>query len=139
MEINLQDKHLILREVFRHYLDFYDYFRREGLKDIEYKGITISFLDLKRALENVELSGRKSQAFVLNVLEDKLQREVAEIMGICTVSVGQYVNAACRQLADFYFTDEEWAITDPIFQDIDEQIEEWDTSKDTPTADELVK
>ena len=107
MPISINDKHKILREAFRHYLDFYDYWRREGEHTIEYKGLTISFLDLKRVLSEVDLSDRKGQAFVLNVLADKKQAEVAEIMGITTVSVGQYVDAACRQFSEVYWTDEE--------------------------------
>ena len=107
MAINVKDRHLILREIFRHYLDFYDYYKRTGHHTITHKGLTISFLDLKRTLEIVNLADRKMQAFVLNVLEDKKQKEVADIMGITTVSVGQYVKAACEQLSEQYWTDYE--------------------------------
>lgn len=110
MPISINEKHKILREAFRHYIDFYDYWRREGQHTIEYMGLTISFMDLKRVLAEVDLSDRKGQAFVLNVLEDKKQKEVADIMGITTVSVGQYVDAACRQFSDIYWTDEEKAL-----------------------------
>jgi predicted DNA-binding protein (UPF0251 family) len=113
--ISLDDKHLIIREAFRHYIDLYDYWKREGKSTITYKGITISILDMKRILSEVDLSDRKAQAFYLNVLEDKKQKDVAEKMGITTVSVGQYVNAACRQYADLYMTDEEKAITEDEF------------------------
>lgn len=104
----IENKHLIIREVFRHYTDFYDYYKRTGQHTIDHKGVTISFLDLHRVLENTNLSDRKKEAFILNVLQDKRQKDVAEIMKITTVSVGQYVNAACRQLAEAYFTKEEW-------------------------------
>lgn len=114
--ISLEDKHLIIREAFRHYLDFYDYWKRVGHHVIEYKGLTISFQDLKKVLSEVDLSDRKAQAFVLNVLEDKKQKEVAEIMGITTVSVGQYVNAACRQFSDLYWTEQEKKINDQSFE-----------------------
>lgn len=114
--ISLDDKHLIIREAFRHYIDLYDYWKREGKPTITYKGITISILDLKRILSEVELSDRKAQAFYLNVLQDKKQKEVAEIMGITTVSVGQYVNAACRQYADLYMTQDEKGINEETFQ-----------------------
>lgn len=108
MPLSLNEKHKILREVFRHYLDFYDFYRLQGGSDtITYKGITISFLDLKRVIQETDLSDRKMQAFVLNVLEDKKQKEVADIMNITTVSVGQYVDAACRQLSELYWTDDE--------------------------------
>lgn len=113
--ISLNDKHLIIREAFRHYTDLYDYWKRVGKPTITYKGITISVLDLKRILSEVDLSDRKAQAFYLNVLQDKKQKEVAEIMGITTVSVGQYVNAACRQYADLYMTQDEKDITDETF------------------------
>ena len=113
--ISLDDKHLIIREAFRHYIDLYDYWKRVGKPTITYKGITISILDLKKILSEVDLSDRKAQAFYLNVLQDKKQKEVAEIMGITTVSVGQYVNAACRQYADLYMTTEEKEITDETF------------------------
>ena len=113
MSISLNEKHKILREVYRHYSDFYDYYRLQGGSDtITYKGITISFLDLKRVIQQTDLSDRKMQAFVLNVLEDKKQKEVAEIMNITTVSVGQYVDAACRQLSELYWTDEEKNVKD---------------------------
>lgn len=37
------------------------------------------------------------------MVQDMKQREVADIMGITTVSVGQYVEAAVMQLAQEYF------------------------------------
>lgn len=110
--ISLDEKHLIIREAFRNYISLYDYWKREGKPTISYKGITISILDLKKILSEVDLSDRKAQAFYLNVLKDKKQKEVAAIMGITTVSVGQYVNAACRQYAELYMTDEEKDITE---------------------------
>lgn len=65
---------------------------------------TISFWDLHGALS--KLSKRKREAMFLNVILDKKQRDVAELMGITTVSVGQYVEQACIQLAERYFADE---------------------------------
>jgi DNA-directed RNA polymerase specialized sigma24 family protein len=100
----LQERHRILREVYRHYIDFYDFFRRTGQDTIDYRGLTISFLDLKKGVD--KLAGRKKEAFHLNVIRDMKQKEVAEIMGITTVSVGQYVDAACRQLSEEYFKNE---------------------------------
>ena len=108
------EKHKILREVYRRYLDFKDYVSRTGNDVIEYaveteKGsgvyvpVTISFTDLKNGVN--ELAPRKREAFFLNVICDKLQREVAEIMNITTVSVGQYVDAAMIQLAKRYFAE----------------------------------
>jgi len=51
------------------------------------------------------LSVRKEQAFLLNVILDQRQEDVAEQMGITTVSVGQYVKQACLQLSEYYFGD----------------------------------
>src|SRR5687767_7496456 len=95
------ERHRVLREVYRHYVDFEDFFRRTGRDTLEHKGITINFMDLKDGIK--ELSGRKQEAFYLNVIRDMKQKDVAEIMGITTVSVGQYVDAACRQLAEVYW------------------------------------
>jgi hypothetical protein len=81
----------------------------------EYVPISISFYDLDRALKTFKgevkrqgtvLSKRKEQAFYLNVIRDMLQRDVADIMGITTVSVGQYVDQSCIQLAKYYFQDD---------------------------------
>lgn len=94
-------KDKVLREVYRNYLQFREYVRTTGHHIIEYGGLRISFHDLHRGLN--DLSPRKRQAFYLNVIEDLKQREVAEIMGITTVSVGQYVQQAMVQLADQYF------------------------------------
>lgn len=104
----ITEYHRILREVFRHYTDFQDYYMKTGQHTIEHKGVVISFLDLKRVLKETNLSDRKREAFILNVLQDKKQKDVADQMKITTVSVGQYVDAACRQLAETYFTTEEW-------------------------------
>jgi hypothetical protein len=63
--------------------------------------VTISFWDLHDGLK--ALSARKREAFFWNVLMDKKQKDVAKLMGITTVSVGQYVEQACLQLAERYF------------------------------------
>jgi DNA-directed RNA polymerase specialized sigma24 family protein len=116
-------KHRILREVYRNYLTFKQFVSDTGKDVIEYSvpaspdsdemvRITISFVDLERALkklkdgsiaENTILSQRKEQAFLLNVILDKRQEDVAAIMGITTVSVGQYVEQSVLQLAKYYF------------------------------------
>jgi DNA-directed RNA polymerase specialized sigma subunit len=98
------ERYLILREVYRHYLDFEDYWRRTGRESITHKGVTINFMDLKTGVD--KLSGRKQQAFYLNVIRDMKQKDVALRMGITTVSVGQYVAEACRQLALVYWRDD---------------------------------
>lgn len=108
------DKHKILREVYRHYLDLRDYVSRSGHDVIEhpveteegsgvYEHLAISFSDLKHGLD--ELAPRKREAFFFNVILDWKQKDVADKMGITTVSVGQYVDAACMQLAKRYFAE----------------------------------
>jgi predicted DNA-binding protein (UPF0251 family) len=102
-EESLQN-HKVMRELYRNYLQFQEYVRSTGKHAITHKGLTISFHDLGMGLE--ELSPRKKEAFYLNVILDKKQKDVAEIMGITTVSVGQYVESASRQLAEVYFGDD---------------------------------
>ena len=84
----------------------------------EYVPISISFYDLERALksfngevqrEGTVLSKRKEEAFYLNVLRDMLQRDVADKMGITTVSVGQYVDQSMLQLVKYYFGEDDEA------------------------------
>ena len=60
--------------------------------------VSFSFWDLHRGLK--ELAPRKREALFFNVIEDRKQKEVAKIMGITTVTVGQYVEHAMRQLID---------------------------------------
>jgi hypothetical protein len=124
------EKHKILREAYRNYLHWQDaitwgdansgshvsdvltYSVPKEPGSTEYVAITISFYDLERALklfkdgteaDGTVLSKRKEQAFFLNVIQDMLQRDVAEIMGITTVSVGQYVEQAVLQLSEYYY------------------------------------
>lgn len=110
-------KHRVLREVYRHYLEFRDLFQTDGTHVIEhgywvedengekYKvNVTISLWDLQNGLK--ELSPRKRQAVFYNVILDKKQKDVAEIMNITTVSVGQYVEQAMLQLSERYFAEE---------------------------------
>lgn len=124
--------HRILREVLKHYLEFRDIVTSpeqmatgqagrtrtvgnsrgtDGVIDYTYSvadsdgvskvDLSISFWDLQGLLFN--LSPRKREAVFYNVILDKKQKEVAEIMGITTVSVGQYVDQAMLQLErDFY-------------------------------------
>lgn len=119
--------HRVLREVLRHYIEFRELVGGYGLVGggsdgrrhvIEHsywaKGdngkriketISISFWDLHRGLK--ELAPRKREALWYNVIEDKKQKDVARLMGITTVSVGQYVEAATLQLAAKYFDSDE--------------------------------
>jgi hypothetical protein len=74
--------------------------------DVEIKGkesVTISFWDLYYGLK--DLSKRKREAVFWNVILDKKQKDVAKIMVITTVSVGQYVELAMQQLSKRYFAE----------------------------------
>jgi DNA-directed RNA polymerase specialized sigma24 family protein len=110
-------KHRVLREVYRHYLEYRDYVTSTGSSVIEhgywvYKEdgsrdkvtIAISFWDLHGGL--MRLSKRKREAVLYNVIFDWKQRDVAKRMGITTVSVGQYVEQAMQQLSERYFAEE---------------------------------
>lgn len=105
--------HRVLREILRHYLEVQTYVANGGDHIIEHsylvpdgdgvrkETVSISFWDLHRGLR--ELAPRKREAIFYNVILDKKQKDVAEIMSITTVSVGQYVEAGCRQLAKHHF------------------------------------
>lgn len=106
--------HRVLREILRHYIEFreqvnqggdhvleHSYLARNSDGSIDKKTVAVSFWDLHRGMK--DLAPRKLQALYLNVILDKKQKDVAEIMGITTVSVGQYVKAATIQLAKQHF------------------------------------
>jgi DNA-directed RNA polymerase specialized sigma24 family protein len=101
--IPFEQKQRILKEVYRHYIDFQDFASREGKYFISYGPITLSLLDLQFGLD--KLSPRKREAVYLNVIRDMKQKDAAAIMGITTVSVGQYVEQAMIQLAERYFAE----------------------------------
>lgn len=114
-----EPEHKILREVFRHYTEFQDwvsstgdsviehgYFLYDSSDDEKIVGkvlVTISFWDLHDALQRV--ADRKKEAVYYNVIRDMKQKDVAKIMGITTVSVGQYVKQAMIQMAKEYFNE----------------------------------
>lgn len=113
-------KHRILREIYRHYTELKAFVTAYGGDKMithsyivyddngEAVGkdtIDISFWDLHNSLE--VLSDRKREAVHLNVILDWKQKDVAEKMGITTVSVGQYVEQAMLQLAKIYFVEDE--------------------------------
>jgi len=117
-------QHRILREVYRHYLEFRDHVSNTGQHVINHgyfiyddEGhiidkvtISISFWDLFHGLK--DLSPRKREAVWYNVILDQKQRDVAKRMKITTVSVGQYVEQAMLQLSERYFADENLSYTD---------------------------
>jgi hypothetical protein len=123
--------HRILREVYRHYYEFEQLFRAYGTHTIEHSvdvgdknyPVTISFFDLRDGLKPQKdggiLSDRKLQAVMLNVVRDLKQRDVAEIMDITTVSVGQYVEHAMELLARKYFP-EYYSPEDGVLLDAEE-------------------
>lgn len=70
--------------------------------------VSFCFWDLHRGLK--DLAPRKREALYHNVIRDAKQKDVAEIMGITTVTVGQYVEHAFRNLIAQHvvtFTEEE--------------------------------
>ena len=101
----IMDKHLFLREFLRNYTAFEGYCSQSGKYDISHSGYTINFLDLQGCLK--KLSKRKKEAVFWNVIMDKKQKEVAELMEITTGSVAQYVEQAMVQVAKELWPDEE--------------------------------
>lgn len=112
--------HRVLREVLRHYTEYRELVNEDGRNHvIEYsywiynragrrkkkETVAVSFWDLYEGLK--DLAPRKREAIFYNVILDRKQKEVAELMGITTVSVGQYVEAGCLQLAKRYFAEVE--------------------------------
>lgn len=131
MTVTLQEntlalKHRVLREVLRKYITLKEACSRDGNYSLEVCSITgcinpktgackghegpcipvsINLLDLQGCLNR--LSKRKKEAVFYNVILDMKQKDVAEVMGITTVSVGQYVEQACLQVAkDLWGEDE---------------------------------
>ncbi len=112
-------KHRVLREVYRHYLEFRQYVSDTGNHVIDHGyfiynddgtvkdkiTVTISFWDLFNGLK--DLSPRKREAVWYNVILDQKQRDVAKKMQITTVSVGQYVEQAMLQLSERYFAEKD--------------------------------
>jgi DNA-directed RNA polymerase specialized sigma24 family protein len=67
--------------------------------------IGFNFWDLHRGLK--DLAPRKREALFYNVIMDLKQKDVAKKMGITTVTVGQYVEHAFRQLVSSHLITEE--------------------------------
>lgn len=112
--------HRILREVLRHYTEYRELVNSDGRSHVIEHGywvynedgtknhkedVSISFWDLQNGL--TELAPRKREAIFYNVILDMKQKDVARIMNITTVSVGQYVEAGTIQLAKAYFAERE--------------------------------
>lgn len=106
--------HRVLRDMLRHYTEFRELVNNGGDHVLEHsylvpdgnggtrkETISVSFWDLHRGIK--ELAPRKREALFYNVILDQKQKDVAKRMGITTVSVGQYVEAATKQLAKNHF------------------------------------
>lgn len=105
----------VLKETYRNYHEYREHVARTGQDVIshairksegtdEYTTVSISFSDLQDGVS--ELAPRKKEAFYLHIICNMLQREVADVMGVTTVTVGQYVDDAMRQLSKRYFAEE---------------------------------
>lgn len=124
-------RHRILREVYRHYLEYRQYVSDTGQHVIDHGYfiydddgvikdkviVSISFWDLFKGLK--DLSPRKREAVWFNVILDQKQRDVAKKMKITTVSVGQYVEQAMLQLSEEYFAEELSEVSD---EDVESQV-----------------
>lgn len=123
-----QDRHLILREAYRH-LSILSSLAREsvplpsegrvggtdrainsqesGLVDtLSYDGIDINYFDMLTALSKInDIPLKKREAFYLNVILDMKQKDVAQKMGVSPVTIGQHVTSVCRALEEVYFAD----------------------------------
>lgn len=97
-------QHRVLREALRHYKELEDLFVKHGILVVSHNGLDVCFMDLKKALN--KLSARKKEAIYYNVILDMKQKDVADVMGITTVSVGQYVESGFAQIAKEYFAEE---------------------------------
>jgi DNA-directed RNA polymerase specialized sigma24 family protein len=104
-------KHRIMRDLVRHYLEIESLFKESGEHTFEWSSrehpepILFSFLDFQSMLKS--LSPRKKEAIFHHVILDLKQKDVARIMGITTVSVGQYVDQGMQQLAKLYWPEDE--------------------------------
>lgn len=100
MEESFTKKELIgiVKRMLVRYIELEDHFRQFGDYVIEHRGISFSFLDLQGCLK--DLPTRKKEAVYYNVILDMQQKDAAEIMGITSVSVGQYVSSVCLQIAE---------------------------------------
>lgn len=77
---------------------------KHGVLVVSHNGLDLCFMDIKKSLN--KLSARKKEAIYYNVILDMKQKDVADVMGITTVSVGQYVESGFAQIAREYFAEE---------------------------------
>ncbi len=106
--------HRFLREILRHYLEFQDYVAQghdhviehsylvqEPGKPLRKVTMSFSFWDLHRGIK--DLPPRKKEALFYNIILDKKQKEVAELMGISTVSAGQYCDLGLKAIVEQFY------------------------------------
>lgn len=98
-----QPLHRLLREVLRGYNLFEEHCALTGRYEITFQGHTFNFLDLQKCLEG--LTNRQMEAVYWFIIQDEKQKTVAERLGISTVTVGQYCEASCIQIARKLFPD----------------------------------
>lgn len=102
----------VLREIYRHYPEYKTYVGNTGKHILDHSyylyaedqetvigkvTCEFSFWDLNGSLKG--LSKRKKEAFFYNIIMDMKQKDVADIMGITTVSIGQYVAFSALELS----------------------------------------
>lgn len=63
--------------------------------------MSFSFWDLHRGIN--DLPPRKKEALFYNIILDKKQKEVAEIMKISPVSAGQYCDLALKSIVNQFY------------------------------------
>lgn len=123
--------HRFLREILRHYLEFRDFVAQGNDHVIEHsylvrdpdgrlKKVTMSFSfwDLHRGIS--ELPPRKKEALFYNIILDKKQKDVAEIMKISTVSAGQYCDLGLKAIVDQFYDGGKAIMSEVYLDDNDE-------------------
>lgn len=123
--------HRFLREILRHYVEFREYVAQGNDHVIEHsylvrekdgriKKVTMSFSfwDLHRGIAG--LPKRKKEALLYNIILDKKQKDVAEIMGISTVSAGQYCNLGLQAIVDQFYEGGKAIMTETYLEGYDE-------------------
>lgn len=127
--------HIFLREMLRHYIEFREYVAQGNDHIIEHsylvrtvdgriKKVTMSFSywDLHRGIK--ELPPRKKEALYYNIILDKKQKEVAELMGISPVSAGQYCDLGLKAIVNQFYDGGKAIMTEVYLDNYDQDEEE---------------
>jgi RNA polymerase sigma factor (sigma-70 family) len=78
----------------------------QALLNRQYQGdydAVVLLVDLRKAIEMAQLTGRQSEAIRLVYEEDLTQEEAGKRMGISQQAVDQHVSNAIEAIADIYF------------------------------------